>query len=161
MKGFRLIHTFKAKHLGIARTYDESNSSAIMDIMAAQNKALYSVLSVDHAKDHKANPAASLKVLDIYSTPIILNGITSLYLSNNDIELLVVHNIRNLQRLIRLHTQAPAPVLHLLPGLLPIKAQIHICHFTTLLMIDNLGPLNLLYQIASNLLKQGSEPWFT
>ena len=105
-------------------------------------------LACGMARNHRGNPAASLRVESSYSAPKLFSGLASLFLSPADMEVLTVHRRLTLQRLQRLHPRTPAPALHFLSGSLPAPALLHKHQYTLLHMIALLGPSNILYQHA-------------
>ena len=62
------------------------------------------------------------------------------------------------------HPEAPwqdSPAIHLLSGVLPAEATIHIRQFSLLQMVAYLGPYNPLHQLAvQNLTSKVSASWF-
>ena len=152
MNSTALLLSTEAEHLGIIRTPDVKNTSALVARIAAHDWVLSSLLSAGLAKGHKTNPCTALKALQVYCTPILLSGIASLILTKSDYKLLDLHYRKIFQRMMRLHLKATAPALYILSGLLPIAAQIHIHMFTTLHMIATLDPANHLYKIYLEIL---------
>ena len=125
---------------------------------------MYSVLSAGLAKGHRANPAASLRVENVFGVSVLLSGLASLVLTNKEESLLAGHFKIHIQRLLRLHQATPDPVVFLLAGCLPFQALLH------LRMISLFGQLcrlrdgdNILARHASNIFSSASSPsksWF-
>ena len=126
MKGNHLVPSLKAIHLGVTRTNDGSNHAAVWEKISTYNRALVSLLPVGLILKHHGSPSAALMILDMYCSPIVLNDISSLMLTNKDTNLLAVHWRKNLPRAMCLHTRTLAAEINLLSGVLPIEAQIGI-----------------------------------
>ena len=146
MSGAAIPLSSQAKHVGVLRSPGGSNLSSITSRIAAHTKSLYAVLSCGMARNHRGNPAASLRVESCYTAPKLFSGLASLLLSPSDLEVLAVHRRLTLQRLQRLHPRTPAPALHFLSGSLPAIALLHKHQFTLLHMVALLGPCNILHQ---------------
>ena len=152
----------QAEHVGVLRSPGVSNLASITARMAAHTKSLYSVISCGMSRDHRGNPAASLRVEACYSAPKLFSGLASLLLSPADMRVLAVHRRQTLQRLQRLHPCTPAPALHFLSGSLPAPAMIHQHQFTLLHMVALLGPGNVLYQHGIYILHHSiKNSWFS
>ena len=144
----------EAKHLGITRSSDGKNVSAIATRLSAHDSSLFSLLSAGH----KSNPLVILKVLKLYCTPVLLSGIPSLVLINSDYNLIDTHYKKTLQRVMRLHSKTPETVLYFLSGCPQIKAQIHQRMFSHLHMTAVLGPTTPLYKIGISTLHASGNP---
>ena len=66
--------------------------AAISARIAAHTKALYAVLPAGLARRHHGNPAASLRVHQLYGIPVLLSGLPSLVLSNQELGVLDHHH---------------------------------------------------------------------
>ena len=68
------------EHVGVIRS-TEGNGPSILSRISAHRKAVFSLLSSGLAKNHRANPAASIKVERLYGLPVLLSGLATLVLS--------------------------------------------------------------------------------
>ena len=79
------------------------NLPGILERFKAHKKALGAVLHAGLARGHRGSPAASLNVLQIYGTPVLLSGLVPLVLSKSEETLIDQHHkeiISNVQRLL-------------------------------------------------------------
>ena len=61
------------------------NLTSITARFASHTKSLFSVISCGMARNHRGNPAASLRVESCYSAPKLFSGLASLLLSPAEI----------------------------------------------------------------------------
>ena len=96
------------------------------------------------ARSHRGNPAASLRVNQLYAVPVLLSGLASLVLSDAELKVLDTHFKNTVQSLQRLHQNTPRGVIFLLGGCLPGKAVLHMRQFSLFSMVCHLpnNPLN-------------------
>ena len=128
-----------AEHLGIIRSESCSNMPAVLSKVAAHTKSLYSVLPAGLARSHSGNPAAALKVEEVYASPSLFGSLAPLLLSKQELRVLETHQKLTLQRIQKLHSRTPSPINYFLSGSLPGKALLHIRCFGLLGMISRLG----------------------
>ena len=76
----------EAEHVGVLRSPGGGNLASITARMACHTKSLYSVISCGMARNHRGNPAASLRVEACYSAPKLFSGLASLLLSTADMQ---------------------------------------------------------------------------
>ena len=149
------------EHVGVIRNAS-GNMPHIVDRIAKHKSALAAVLFTGAAKSHRGNPAASLRVHELYCTPVLLCGLATLVLSKAEIAVLDQHFTSTLQRLQRLHNRTPRAVVHLLAGCVPFKALLNMRQLSLFQMICYL-PGNPLHQHAKHVLTfsaPGSHSWF-
>ena len=162
MAGAALPLSSQAEHVGVLQCPGGSNLPSFISRMAGHTKSLYSVISCGMARNHRGNPAASLRVESSHSAPRLFSGLASLLLSLTEVEVLAVHRRLTLQRLQRLHPHTPAPALHFLSGSLPAPALLHKHQFTLLHMIAKLGPNNILHKHSIYILHHSiPNSWFS
>ena len=162
MDGEALPLSSQAEHVGVLRAPGGSNLASITTRISGHIKSLYSVISCGMARNHRGNPAASLRVEACYCAPKLFSGLASLLLSPADMRALSVYRRLTLQRLQRLHPRTPAPALHFLSGSLPAPALVHIHQYTLLHMVALLGPSNILYRHGIYVLHNSIKySWFT
>ena len=162
MAGASLPLSTQAEHVGVLRSTGGSNLPSITSRIAGHTKSLYSVIACGMARNHRGNPAASIRVESCYSAPKLFSGLACLLLSPTEVEVLSVHRRKTLQELQRLHPKTPAPAIHFLSGSLPAPALLHIHQFTLLHMIAKLGPSNILFQHSIYILHHSiANSWFS
>ena len=103
MDGAALPLSTQAEHVGVLRSPGSTNLASITARIAGHTKSLYAVISCGMARNHRGNPAASLRVEACYSAPKLFSGLASLLLSQAEMKVLSVHRRLTLQRLQRLH----------------------------------------------------------
>ena len=70
----------EAEHVGIIRSPD-GNLPHLLGRLVAHKKAKGALLSSGIAHNHRGNPAASVKLEQIYGVPVLLSGVASLVLT--------------------------------------------------------------------------------
>ena len=151
----------QAEHVGTTRSV-EGNLPHLLSRFTAHRKALFSILPVGLARGHRGNPAASLRAHQVYGTPVLLSGITTLVLTNPEVKLLDQYVKKTLQNIQKLMDRTPNCVVAFLGGHLPGSAVLHMRQLSIFGMICRL-PGTPLYQIAEYLLitaKSTSSSWF-
>lgn len=123
------------------------NLPRLLRRFSAHSRAVPAVLPAGLARGHSSNLAAGLRIENIYGAPVLLSGLSSLVLSNLEIENLNVHYKTSLEVLMRLHQKTPATVMFFLAGSLPAPALLHISMLLLLNMIIGLED-NLLNMLA-------------
>ena len=162
MAGASLPLSTQAEHVGVLRSTESSNLPSIISRISGHTKSLYAVITCGMARNHRGNPAASIRVESCYSAPKLFSGLACLLLSPSEIEVLSVHRRTTLQQLQRLHPKTPAPAIHFLSGSLPAPALLHLHQFTLLHMIAMLGPNSILFQHAIHILHHSIQnSWFS
>ena len=153
--------TSELEHVGVIRN-TSGNMPHINDRIAKHKKALGAVLFTGAAKSHRGNPAASLRVHELYCSSVLLSGMATLVLSKSEIDILDQHFTITLQRLQRLHEKTPHAVTHLLAGTLPFKALLHMRQLSILSMICHLpnNTLNIHAQHVLALSPPSAKSWF-
>ena len=125
----RIEFSSEAEHVGIIRSVN-GNLPNILSCFTAHTNAVRAVLPARLGRGHRANPAASLKIEKIYSTSVLLSGLTtglsSLVLSKAEITCLSTHYKTCLEGLMKLYPRTPAPVVAFLSSSLPASALLHI-----------------------------------
>ena len=148
-------------HVGVLRSA-VGNLPHILQRIARHKKALHALLPAGLARRHRGNPAASLKVSQIYGTPVLLSGTASLVLSQAELDILDGHYLHTLIKLLRLHDKTPGPIVYFLAGSLPASALLHQRQLSLLNMICNLknDPLQKHAYHALLLSKFHPKSWF-
>ena len=120
------------------------------------------VLSAGLARTHSGNPAASLKVHELYGVPKLFSGLASLVLSKSEIRMVDCYYQQVIQNLQRLHPKTPRCFVYLMAGCLPGEAILHQKQLTLFMMICHL-PADPLHAHARHVLlsaKKSANSWF-
>ena len=120
------------------------------------------VLPAGLARKHNSNPAASLRVQNIYALPVLLSGLGSLQLVNSETTALEKHYKTTLRCLMKLPDRCPDSVVYFLSGSIPFIAHIHKKKLNLFGMITRL-PGNILNKLADKFLSTESDScksWF-
>ena len=64
---------------------------------------IYAVLPAGLARRHHGNPAASLRVHQLYGIPVLLSGLSALVLSKQELDILDHHHKITLERFLKLY----------------------------------------------------------
>ena len=129
--------------------------------IAAHARSLLRLLNLGLAKGHRTPPATSLWIESIFSNPVLYSRLAPLLLTKPEISTLNVFSRKILRRILKIHDSTAVPAIHLLSGVLPAEATVHIRQFSLLHMVANLGPSNPLYIMAHhNLTTRVSALWF-
>ena len=151
----------EAEHVGIVRS-SLGNLANILQRISAHKKALAAVSSAGLTRGQRGNPAASLRVHQMYATPVLMSGLPSLVLNKKEIRILKMHYKNTLQNLQRLHINTLRSVVYFLAGTTPFEAVLHSRQLSLFLMICHLpsNPLNIhrKYILSSDL--PSSCSWF-
>ena len=142
----------QADHVGILRCVDPGAMAAVLARVAAHTRALHAVLPAGLARGHRGNPAAALKIEQLYGQPVLLSGLASLVLGKPELEALDHHHKVTLERLLRLYPCTPAPVVYLLAGCPPARATLHLRQLSLLGMVARLGPTSILHKLGVHIL---------
>ena len=125
INGEKICFVDSAEHVGILRAVT-GNLPNILKQIIAHKKKLGAVLHTGVAQGHHGNPAASLRVNQIYGLPVLLSGLGALLLNRSEKDIINQHHKNTLQNLMRLHAGTPPFVLAFLAGPLPGKALLHL-----------------------------------
>ena len=150
-----------AEHVGIVRSVD-GNLPHILDRICSHRGKLFSLLPAGLSRKRNANPAAAIRIENIYTLPFLLSGVGSLVLSTEELRIMNNHYKNTLQMLMKLHDKTPVEVILFLSGSLPAEAHIHMRQLGLFLMITQL-PENILHSMADKVLhsdSDSSKSWF-
>jgi hypothetical protein len=168
MSGRHISFCDEAEHVGILRSSVAGNMAAVLARQAAYTRAMFAVLPRGLARRHHGNPAAALRVEQLYGLPVLLSGLASLVLNKTELKSLDLHHRTQLLRLQRLYPGTPAPVVYFMAGSLPASALLHLRQLSLLGMIARLGPESILHKHGcyilanpSSSLSSFSSSWFT
>ena len=97
--------------------------------IAAFKKALGAIVSCGLAKGRRSNPAASLRILTIYATPVLMSGLSSLLLSSKEIACIDQQHKKTLQDITKLSSNSPSSLVHFIAGSFPGSAILNLRQF--------------------------------
>ena len=138
------------------------NNVPIFTRITAHKNALAAVLHAGMARGHRGNPAASLRIHQLYGVPVLLSGIATLVLSKQDQDLIDNHHKDVVSNLLRLFPRTPRAVILFLAGSLPGSALLHLRQLSIFGMICRL-PQNIINTHAQNIFSyatSSSKSWF-
>ena len=114
----------EAEHVGALRS-STGNMPNVLQRISCHKQALGGFSSAGIARGHRGNPAASLRINQLYATPVMLSGLASLVLSEAEVKVMDAYYKKTIQNLQRLHQNTPKGVVFLLAGCLPGKTVLH------------------------------------
>ena len=79
-----------AEHVGIIHS-SSGNLPHILSRFSAHQKSMAAVLHTGLGRHHRGNPAASLRIQQVYGTPVLLSGLGSLVLSKPELNMIDKH----------------------------------------------------------------------
>ena len=127
----------QAEHVGVLRSSD-GNLPNLLQMFASFKKALGSIISCGLARRSRSNPSASLRILSLYGTPVLMSGLASLVLSPKEISSVDQQFKGTVQALLKLSISSPAPLVHFVSGTLPGTAILHLRQLSLFGMICHL-----------------------
>ena len=168
MAGLRIPFSLQADHVGILRNSSPGNMASVLARVTAFNRSLHAVMPAGLARRHHGNPAAGLKVVQLFGLPVLLSGLASLVLNKHELEVLDFNHKVAVERVLRLYPRTPAAFVYLLAGCLPASATLHLKQLSLLGMVARQGPSAILHRYATFILSNppstgrsaASVPWF-
>ena len=150
-----------AEHVGVIRSCT-GNMPNILHRVACYKQALQSLSPAGITKSQRGNPAANLRVHQLYAVPVLFSGVASLYLTEPEIKVLEINYKKTVQNLQRLHQNTPRSVVFLLGGCLPARAVLHTRQLSLFLMICHLpdNPLHVHAKYILEAAKPQGKSWF-
>ena len=151
----------EAEHVGILR-HTSGNLPNLLNRIIMHKKSLGTILSAGLARSHRGNPAASLRVHQVYETPVLFSGLAALVLSKSEIGILDSHYLNIMQNLQRLHDKTPRAVVLFMAGSLPGEAILHMKQLTLFSMICRLpgDPLHTHAHYVLSCSPRTAKSWF-
>ena len=151
----------EVEHVGVLRN-TAGNMPNIMNRIAEHKTGMNFVLSAGLAKGQTGNPAASLKVHELYGTPKLFSGLATLVLSKPETKIVDGHYQKTIMNLQRLHDKTPRCFIFLLAGCIPGEAILHMKQLTIFMMICHLpsDPLNTHARHVLMTAKSSANSWF-
>ena len=162
LDGLKIEFSELAEHLGIVRSSSPGNMPNIVERLSAYKNKLFSVLPAGLALHHHANPAACLRVEQLYALPVLLSGLSALVLSQHETGIITSFHKNTLSRLMKLYDRTPDTAVYFLAGSLPGSALLHLRQLSVFGMICHLEG-NILKTLAMNILaeaKPSAKSWF-
>ena len=152
----------EVEHVGIVRS-TTGNLPHIVNRIAMHKNSLHALLPAGTGGRHRGNPAASLRLGQIYGTPVLLSGMSSLVLSKSELDILDGHYLKTLHRLLKLHDRTPRSIVYFLAGSLPASAILHQRQMSVLSMVCHLksDPLHSHAKFTLLNSKKCKHSWFT
>ena len=146
--------------MGVIRA-SSGNMTNIMNRISAFKKALGAVMACGLAKGRRSNPVASLRILTLYGTPVLMSGLASLVMSAKEVAAVDQQLKRAIQSAIKLPNSSPTSLVYFVSGTLPGTAILHLKQLTLFGMVCRL-PGDPLHQLAWHVLLTSSSPssWF-
>ena len=150
-----------AEHVGVLRS-THGNMPNILQRISNHKKALASIGCAGMARSQRVNPAANMRIHNLYAVPILFSGLASLVLNAAELKTIAYHYKSTIQSLQRLHEKTPRSVVYLLGGCLPAEAVLHIRQLSLFCMIclKPEDPLNKHGMYILSNCSQGSKSWF-
>ena len=108
-----------AEHVGIERA--TSNTVTIFTRFTAHKRALGAVLHAGLARGHRGNPAAGLRVEQLYGVPVLLSGLAPLVLTKSEESLIEQHHKQIIMNIQRLLPRTPRTVVSFLGKVCPVR----------------------------------------
>ena len=96
----------------------------ILQRIISHNNTLGGLLSMGLSLCHRANPLSSLCAETIDAS--LFSGLATLILNKAEIDTISLHVKETVQRLLKLHTNTPDPVVFFLVGVLQGEATLHL-----------------------------------
>ena len=114
MGGEQVYPVQEATYVGLLRSSTLTNIPAILAKISGHKRALHGLIHQGMVKNHGGIPAAGLRAKATYCSPVLLNCLSALYLSDPELKILNVYIRKTLHQVQRLCIGTPAPVLHFL-----------------------------------------------
>ena len=150
----------EAEHVGVIRA-SNGNMTNIVNRISAFKKAMGAVMACGLARGRRSNPVASLRIITLYGTPVLMSGLASLVMSAKEVSAVDQQLKRAIQNAIKLPNSSPTSLVYFVSGTLPGTAILHLKQLTLFGMVCRL-PEDPLHQLACHVLLTSSSPssWF-
>ena len=159
--GHEIAPSDQAEHVGVIRS-EQGNLPHLLGRILNHKKAKFAILSSGLSRGHRGNPAAAVVLEKIYALPVLLSGVSSLYLTS--CEMNMIDNIykTTLCNLLKLYNGTPQAFVYFMAGSLPGRALIHQRQLSLFFMICNLrgDPLHRRARHALTSLLPKHKSWF-
>ena len=150
----------EAEHVWVIRA-SNGNMTNIVNRISAFKKAMGAVMACGLARGRRSNPVASLRIITLYGTPVLMSGLASLVMSAKEVSAVDQQLKRAIQNAIKLPNSSPTSLVYFVSGTLPGTAILHLKQLTLFGMVCRL-PEDPLHQLACHVLLTSSSPssWF-
>jgi hypothetical protein len=143
----RLQPTARFTHLGISRS-SKGDCKLVEERIALARRTVYALIPAGLYGQDGLSPAVSRKIIMAYVTPRMIYGLEAVILSKKDYEALEVAYRRILREVQGLPPNTAREAIHLLIGLLPITAELHLRALSLFGAISRLDHKASLKQLA-------------
>ena len=159
--GQKIAPSHQAEHVGVVRS-DEGNLPHLLGRILSHKKAKFAILSSGISRGHRGNPAAAIVLEKIYALPVLLSGVSSLYLTSWEVNTIDSCYKTTLSDLLKLYKGTPQAFVYFMSGSLPGRALIHQRQLSLFSMICNLrnDPLHQRARHALTCLPPKHKSWF-
>ena len=109
------------------------------------------------------NPAAALRIHQLYATPVLLSGMGSIILNKSETDMIDAFLKKKSQNLQKLMDKTPASIVAFLGGVLPGYALLHLKQFSIFGMITRLSSESILHRHGLHVLsssRPSAQSWF-
>ena len=133
-----------------------------MKRITSHRKALSATLSSGLAQKSLANPLVGIRLEKVHGSPVLLSGVSVLFLLGSKIAALDRHLKTTYQNIQKLLPETPRCVVHFLSGSLPCEAAIHVRMLGIFGMVARLtdDPLRIHARNVLISAKSSSKSWF-
>ena len=140
------------------------SSPNILARLSAHKKAVFSLQPAGIAKAHWGNPAACVRVERLFGLPVLLSGLATMVLTNQEIGIVSGHFKRHMERILKVHSSTPDCFVWFLAGCLPVEALLHLRQMSLFSMVARLrdgdNPLANHARYIFSSAKPSSRSWF-
>ena len=112
-------------HLGLLRSEVNDNVINIEERLSLARRTQYALINTGVHGSNGLNPRISYNIYQCYVMPRLLYGLEVLPLTQSQINLLSKFHLDNLKRFQSLPTRVATCAVYLLPGALPLEAELH------------------------------------
>ena len=126
LNGRALGQSKKEVHLGIHRNEKNTSNDTVVDRVSSARRAAYSLMGAGMNGLNGTGPKVAIRQYVMYVLPTLLYGLEAVTLTNPEIDVLSAYHRKTLRHLQHLPTSTAIPALHLLSGIPPIAAYLHI-----------------------------------
>ena len=127
----RLGTSTKEAHLGILRNQQGSNMDTVQDRVSKARRAAYSLMGAGFHGYNGVGPEVASIQYTTYIVPTLLYGLEALVLEDKELQILECYHRRTLRQIQHLPKSTANAAVHLLIGIPPAEALLHIKVLTT------------------------------
>lgn len=155
--------TQSCRHLGVERFSEDRASTKLMnDCISSARRALYALMDSGFHGNNGNSPAITRQMYLIYILPRCIYGLESMVLKKSHLEVLERYHRKTLKQLMSLPQRTASEAVHLLSGIPPITASLHIRALSLLGAIAR-SPESIMHQVGLRQLavkEPNSNSWF-